>query len=40
MKQFFLSAAIAAALTSTLSAQDATVFIGHGINGTDLALAE
>lgn len=40
MKQFLLAGALIGALTSTAVAQDATVYIGHGINGTDLALTE
>jgi len=40
MKQFFLVGALLGALSSSAAAQDATVYIGHGINGTDLALTE
>ena len=41
MKQFFAIAALSAALSAPLAAQnDATVYIGHGINGTDIGLAE
>lgn len=40
MNKFLLSAALTAALASPAAAQDATVYIGHGINGTDLQLSE
>lgn len=40
MYKFLLSAALSTALVAPTAAQDATVYIGHGINGTDLTMAE
>ena len=40
MQRILLFAATAVALLSPLKAQDATLTIGHGINGTDIGLAE
>jgi hypothetical protein len=40
MFRILLLAALAFGASSTAAAQDATVYIGHGINGTDLVLDE